>query len=300
MRARPLPPELREAPFSVTRSDELGIPRGRLRARDLSAPHHCVRTAVSASTCFERCLAFAARMPASQVFSHATAAQLWGIPVPRAVERGPLHVSAVKGREPRVPGVIGHRIRPERVQLTVARGLPAVSACDSWCQLATALSHDDLVAAGDRLLGWPRPLVSVDELDAAIERHRGGRGTIARDAARLDMRPGSASRRETLLRVRILSAGFPEPELNAPIALGAGGTAHGDLVFRRYGVLLEYDGEQHREDDEQFHRDVERLNDLAADGWIVVRIGRRLPPARAIDQLERALRSRGWRGVHAS
>lgn len=300
MRVRPLPPELRTAPFSVRQSDELGVPRHRLRARDLSAPHHGVRTAVPPSTYVERCGAFAARMPASQVFSHATAALLWGIPLPRALERGPLHVAALEGREPRVPGVIGHRIRPERVEIAVARGLQAVSACDSWCQLATALSHDDLVAAGDRLLGWPRPLVSIDELSAAIERHRGGRGTVARDAARIDMRPRSASRRETRLRLRVLRSGFPEPELNAPIALGAGRTTHGDLVFRRYGVLLEYDGEQHRVDDVQFHRDVERLNDLAADGWIVIRIGRRLPLARAFDQLERALRSRGWRGVGAS
>ncbi|WP_067949529.1 hypothetical protein [Agromyces sp. NDB4Y10] len=300
MPARPLPPQLRRVPFSVPRADELGVPRGRLRALDLSAPFHGVRATVPPATHAERCAAFAARMPVTQVFSHATAALLWGVPLPSALERGPLHVSALRGREPRVPGVVGHRLRADRVRVGAVRGLPVVSACDSWCQLATALSHDDLVAAGDRLLGWPRPLVSADELDAAIERHRGGRGTSARDAARLDLRPGAASPRETRLRLQVIRAGFPEPELNAPIPLSAGWTAHGDLVFRAYGVLLEYDGEQHRGDDAQFHRDVERLNDLAADGWIVIRVGRRLPMQRALDQLERAMRSRGWRGVRAS
>jgi very-short-patch-repair endonuclease len=61
-------------------------------------------------------------------------------------------------------------------------------------------------------------------------------------------------------------------------------------------VLLEYDGDQHREDD-QFHRDVERLNDLAAAGWIVIRVGRKLPVPRALDQLELTLRARGWTGT---
>lgn len=199
-----------------------------------------------------------------------------------------------------MPGVTGHRIRAERVRLAFVSGMPAVSASDSWCQLATTLTHDDLVAAGDRVLGWPRPLATTEELDAAIARHRGGRGTAARDAARLDIRPGSASRRETRLRLRVMRAGFPEPELNTPIELPDGRVTHGDLVFREFRVLLEYDGEQHRADDEQFHRDVERLNDLAADGWIVIRVGRRLPPARALDQLERALRGRGWRGIRSA
>ncbi|MGR0218563.1 hypothetical protein [Agromyces sp. ZXT2-6] len=124
-----------------------------------------------------------------------------------------------------MPGVIGHRTLAERVQRSVVRGVPAVSACDAWCQLASTLSHDDLVAAGDRLLGWPRPLATVDELDRR--------------------RAASGGRRAA-------------------------------------------------------HRDVERLNDLAAAGWIVIRVGRRLPPARALDQLERALRSRGWRGARSS
>ena len=135
----------------------------------------------------------------------------------------------------------------------------------------------------------------IDTIDAAIERFGSRRGAIRLRAARADLKPGSASRRETRLRLRVLRAGFPEPELNTPIELD-GGRTHGDLVFREYRVLLEYDGEQHRDDDAQFHRDVERLNDLATAGWIVVRVGRRLPLPRALDQLERALRARGWQG----
>lgn len=235
-------------------------------------------------------------MPPGHVFSHDTAARLWGLPLP-GEEPLPLHVSAPAPlRQPRLAGVVGHRLGSV-IPTAEARGLPVVAASDAWCELSATLSHDDLVAAGDRLVGWRVPIATLEEVDAAVARFGSRRGAVRLRAARADLRSGSASRRETRLRLRVLRAGFPEPELNTPIALRAGWTAHGDLVFRRYGVVLEYDGEQRRDDDVQFHRDVERLNDLAADGWIVIRVGRRLPLPRALDQLDRALRVRGWLGA---
>jgi hypothetical protein len=275
---------------------ELGVTRGRLGARDLARPFRGVRASAGAATLLELCRAYAERMPPGHVFSHDTAARLWGLPLP-GEDPLPLHVSAPAPlREPRVAGVVGHRVG-SAIPTAGVGGLPVVAASDAWCQLSTTLSHDDLVAAGDRLVGWPVPIATLEQVDAAVERFGSRRGAVRLRAARADLRAGSASRRETRLRLRVLRAGFPEPELNAPIALGAGWTTHGDLVFRRYGVVLEYDGEQHRDDDVQFHRDVERLNDLATDGWIVIRVGRRLPLRRALDQLERALRARGWLGA---
>ncbi|MFE5670547.1 hypothetical protein ACFQ58_02960 [Agromyces sp. NPDC056523] len=238
-------------------------------------------------------------MPRRHVFSHATAARLWGLPLPDEHPL-PLHVSAPAPlRQPRVAGVVGHRLGKD-IRVGRIRALPVVAVADAWCQLATTLAHDDLVAAGDRIIGWPRPLGSLDAIDAAIERFGSRRGAVRLREARADLRVGSASRRETRLRLQVVRAGFPEPELNARIGLGGSRSTPGDLVFRDYRVLLEYDGEQHRDDEAQFHRDVERLNDLAAAGWIVIRVGRRLPLPRALDQLERALRTRGWRGTRVS
>lgn len=294
----PLPHELTSRPFHVRRAAELGVTRGRLAAGDLSTPFRGVRAVARPAELLDLCQAYAERMPERHVFSHETAAGLWNLPLPRRAPL-PLHVSAPAPlRQPRVSGVVGHRLGSGICTARLS-GLPLVAAADAWCQLAANLGHDDLVSAGDRLVGWRSPIATLDEIDAAIERFGPRHGARRLRAARGDIRPGSASRRETRLRLRVLRAGFPEPELNAPIRLGAGWIAHGDLVFREYGVLLEYDGEQHRVDDAQFHRDVERLNDLAADGWVVIRVGRRLPVTRALDQLERALRSRGWRGIRA-
>jgi hypothetical protein len=174
------------------------------------------------------------------------------------------------------------------------QGVPVVMPCEAWCQLAGTLGHDELVVAGDRLLGWPRPLASAEELDEAVDARTGRRGVRALIAARADLRSGSASARETRCRLLVVRAGFPEPELNGSIEL-SGGTTPGDLVFREYRVLLEYDGEQHRTSDHQYARDIERLNDLALAGWLVVRVTKRTPPAVILDRLDRALRSRGWR-----
>lgn len=60
-------------------------------------------------------------------------------------------------------------------------------------------------------------------------------------------------------------------------------------------MLLEYDGEQHRLDAAQFAVDVNRLNDLSEDGWIVIRVGKGMTTQEALARLDRALRSRGWR-----
>lgn len=289
----PLPFELALAPFRVDEARAMGVSASRLRARDLHAPFHGMRTLSPPRDLRARCLAYSVRLARGHWFSHSTAAALWGLPLPLSLLRDPaLHVSS-RGREPHGRGVIGHRMT-EEPEIRFIEGMPVISPCEAWCQLAAFMSADALVEAGDRLLGWPVPLSDERQLDATIRRWSGRRGVRALVAARRDIRPGSASARETRLRLLVLRAGFPEPELNGPLEI-RGGLTHGDLVFRPWRVLLEYDGEQHRMSERQFLRDVDRLNDLALAGWLVVRVNRRTPDRATIEQLDAALRSRGWR-----
>jgi hypothetical protein len=85
-------------------------------------------------------------------FSHSTAAILWGLPVPLDMLREEtLHVTATGGaREPRRPGVAGHRSRDALVVQHL--GLPVVSPLRAWAQCAETLAVDDLVVMGDALL----------------------------------------------------------------------------------------------------------------------------------------------------
>ncbi|KFF59025.1 hypothetical protein JF66_14125 [Cryobacterium sp. MLB-32] len=154
----------------------------------------------------------------------------------------------------------------------------------------------DLVAAGDHLLRPEFALAGTADIAVGVAQNSGQRGSRrVREAAEL-IRPRVESRRETLLRLFLLECGFPEPETNLEIPLPPGKPhVRGDLVYFRYKVLVEYDGEQHRTDDVQFNRDAERLHDLRAAGWLVITVRKASSRDWVRDAVDEALRSRGWR-----
>jgi len=79
---------------------------------------------------------------------------------------------------------------------------------------------------------------------------------------------------ETRLRLLMVFAGLPEPVVNHIEYGPTGGWAKRfDLSYPQLKLIIEYDGRQHSEDDRQWSRDVERREQLDADGWrlIVIR-----------------------------
>ena len=229
-------------------------------------------------------------MPPEHAFCGPTAAALWGIPLPLAIERDVrLHVIALDGgRAPRSRSVVGHTTA-SRVDVRTRDGLRVVAPVAAWIGLGGLLAVDDLVAAGDRLIGLPRPLASLAEIDEGLTMHAGRRGARALKEARGLMRPAVFSARETATRLLLIRAGFPEPESNGRIELWNGRVIRGDLVFRAARVVLEYEGEQHLTDPVQWARDLERYNDLALSGWLVIRISRRMSEADVVAAVRRAL-----------
>ncbi|MFD1573057.1 hypothetical protein ACFSEO_02870 [Agromyces cerinus subsp. nitratus] len=297
----PLPHSMAAAPFTVRAALDAGVTARRVRSIELVAPFHGVRASRRATDTFlGRCRAYAAIMPTGHVFSGRTAAVLCGLPLPAAIERdGRVEVTALEGaRAPRRRGVIGRstRLNPNLVAAPGVPGAFMTAPADAWCELADVLSLDDLIAAGERLLGLPRPLATTDQIDATIARHGRRRGATRLRLARAEMRANVYSRRETFVRLMLVRAGLPEPEPNGLIVLRSGRRTRGDLVFRAYRVLVEYDGEQHLFDTAQWATDVSRLNDLAEADWRVIRITKQISRAEIVARTERALRDRGWRG----
>jgi hypothetical protein len=300
-RHAPLPPELAGGPFAVSVASKLGVGPGRLRSADLVAPFHGVRTAAFPPPDLKaRCAAFATRMRPGEYFSHTTAAALHGLPLPRRFLHGPLHVTSLGAeRATRVTGTVGHRINHDRVVRGTVFGLPVVSPPDALALCAPLLTLDELVMVADALMRRTRPLATMGALRDCAGRHRGGRG-FRRLGAALDLaRPGTDSPMETQWRLAVVRDGLPAPEVNGVI-LDAAGTflAYGDLVFRAFRVLLEYDGEQHRTDDVQYYRDVDRLESLAGAGWRIVHANKTHNNDRGravvLERLRRALTERGW------
>ncbi|WP_448810598.1 endonuclease domain-containing protein [Agromyces bauzanensis] len=311
-RPRELPTELATlGVFPVAQARALGVTRGRLAASDLVTPNRGVRRLAAADPDLHATvLAFAARMTAGQFFSHSTAARLNDVPLPAAVEADRrLHVS-VLGRAPipRIRGVIGHRLDAERTRVISAGGVQVTDAATTWCQLASTLSLDDLVAAGDHMLTGGAATggvatATIATLTAAAELHRRSPGALRMRKALPLLRVGPLSRRESLLRLRMLRHGLPEPQLNHPVpeCRHDGRVPHVDFAYPDYRVAIEYEGDYHRTP-EQFRRHISRHERLQDAGWIVIRAAADDVPddpaaPRAVELVERIelrLRSRGW------
>lgn len=243
--------------------------------------------------------AYAVKLRRGEFFSHSTALVLAGAELPSGLSVE-VHVSAVRpiGR-PRGRGVVGHEASVGSVRVVLIAGLPLAHPADAWCQLAEGSGLRELVIVGDALTRRKRPITNAEELRSAVDRWAGRRGARRlREALEL-LRPGTDSLRETPLRLGVIERGLPEPEVNGVIRDGHGRlVAYGDLVFRAFRVIFEYDGEHHRTDDVQYARDVDRLDDLARLGWRVIRVNKQ-HRGRALDErylsLREALIERGWR-----
>lgn len=273
------------------------MPRDRLAARDLRAAFHGVRALADATTedVLSRCRIYEPRLTAAQFFSHTTAAALWGLPLPTRGSES-LHVSArPPDREPRTRGVTGHRLDLPIELSTLRHGLPVPTPAESWAQLGALNSVDDLIAIGDAIL--TRQLAERADLEEAAQRLTRRGVSRLREALPL-LRPGAESPRETAVRLIVVRAGLPEPELNIDLCDEDGRfLARLDLAYPEYRVAVEYDGRQHAEL-AQFKRDADRWPAIAAQGWLLVRVvdhHLRDPARSVVAPIDRALRSRGWR-----
>lgn len=331
-RPQPLPDELRGRAFSVGEGLASGVTKSRMRGHDLERPFHGVRMPGSeiadpapaatrashpesgatrsplsstessaARTYLRHCRAYAARMREGQFFSHHTAARLLGLPVPGDDRSGAVvHVSVfAPARAPRIAGVVGHTCSLGGVQLGSIRGLRVTPPIDTWLQLAAILALDDLIVLGDALVRRTHPFATVEQLRGAVAGMTGARGArLLREALR-NIRADTDSPRETRLRLIIVRAGLPEPEVNGVIANEHGEfVARGDLLYRLYRVLVEYDGGDHRLQESVYNHDIDRLDDIMALGWRVVRINKShlaSGGARAAAKIRAALLAAGWR-----
>nr|WP_197515308.1 hypothetical protein [Mycobacterium sp. 1245805.9] len=107
--------------------------------------------------------------------------------------------------------------------------------------------------------------------------------------------PGSASPRESYLRMLLIDAGLPRPQTQIPV-LGVDGmpVAHIDVGWDEYMVGVEYDGDQHQTDRRQYVYDIQRLETLERMGWIIVRVVAEDHRANIVRRVRAALIERGW------
>jgi hypothetical protein len=297
-----LPDALAQVPFSVEAALELGVGESRLRSRDLESPFWGVRAPHGYTSDLPgRALAYLSRGPATTVVSHVSAAKLWGIPIPGRSDRDErLHVSVPPDmRAPRGRGVVGHHVRLHPLDVASHHGIRVTSQARTLCDLASVIDREDLLAAAD-YLRWRRRddalRVGLSEIQRSIDRHPTSRG-VARLRAIAQLTTDRAdSAPESIIRYRILAAGFPPPDVNFEAFDDRNNfIAMPDLAFPGIKVALDYEGDHHRVQREQWERDIRRVPRLQDAGWHHTRISRAdlRDSSDFLVRLARTLRTRG-------
>ena len=226
-------------------------------------------------------------LPPGTVATGVTGLQLLGVEVgPRL----PMTFATVHPRQVRRRGVKVMRVKELPAQRD---GIASPEHC--WLIAASTLNLLDLVIAGDSLLRLRRTTLS--KLQSSVE-SRSVRGiVVARIAVRL-VRERVDSPRETWLRLCLVVAGLPTPECNLIIGDDRGPMGRVDLVYLPYKLIIEYEGDQHRTDRNQWNRDIDRHEDFARDHWTLIRITseRARWPRQVVRAVHKALRTNGYEG----
>jgi hypothetical protein len=261
-----VPAAIKVGPFTTAEANCVGITRGQLRGssyRRLGLDVYCwvglkqspllVLTAV------------ARRLPPGAAFSGRTAVWLHGLD---PVLSNPIEIT--------IPDLVGsHRRAGASVSraslgsddIVLRRGLPTTTGLRTVVDLGGRNQVTEAVVAADLFLH--ARLVTVAELRAYITDHPKVRG-IARLRRVVDLsEPMAESPMETRLRMLLVLAGLPRPEVQAPICDDHGLLiARPDLLYRRQRLAIEYDGGNHRD---RLVDDNRRQNGLVGAGFHLLR-----------------------------
>jgi hypothetical protein len=208
--------------------------------------------------------------PPDAVASHLSAAALWGIAVP-LVDHGDDRVDLIVpggGRaESRADRRI-HRLQLADDERTTRLGQPVTTPSRTWRDLAGVLDPPSLLAVTDQLV---RLSGGRQGLRDQLARRPRGRG-CARARTVLDLAdPRAESPMESVVRWLFYDGGLPAPELQYVVRNAAGVfLARADFAWPDHRVLVEFDGDLHRERD-VFVKDLRRQNGVLAEGWTMLR-----------------------------
>jgi hypothetical protein len=261
-----VPVALRTAPFTAEEAVLEGVTRAQLRGsayRRLGAGLY--RWVGLEESPHVKLTAVARRLPAGAAFSGWTAAWLHGLDV-RPCDPIEVTIPEPIGSN-RLAGAWVRRKALASTEVLLRKGLPATSAIRTVVDLAAREPMTEGVVAADLFLH--ASLVSVAELRDFIAEHAGGKG-IVRIRRVVDLaEPKAESPIQTRLRMHLVLAGLPRPEVQVSIHDDRGRfLGRPDLLFRSERLALEYDGGNHRQ---RLVEDDRRQNRLIGAGLQLLR-----------------------------
>jgi very-short-patch-repair endonuclease len=261
-----VPAALRNGPFKSADAHRVGVTRGQLRGasyRRLGAGvYHWAGLKESPQLMLT---GVARRLPSGAAFSGLTAAWLHGLDV------RPCNPIEVTIPEPlgsgRRAGAAVCRAALAKDEIVLRRRLPTTSALRTSIDLGGRGPLIERVVAADLFLH--AGLVSMEELRDYVADHRGTKG-IARLRRALDLaEPDAESAMETRLRMLLVRARLPRPEVQVSIHDDRGHfLGRPDLLYRRHRLAIEFDGGTHRD---RMVEDNRRQNGLVGAGYRLLR-----------------------------
>ncbi len=235
--------------------------------------------------------------PNSAVISHQTAAVLWGGSIPPS---SAVHLTISRSHTFQAAGIRTHESDRARMT-TFRRGLRVTTPEQTFVDLAGSLDLVEMVVLGDRLVR--REVTTPQRLVRSADDWRGHHRELACRAARL-VRTGVDSPPESRLRMLVVLAGLPEPTVNHIVRDPDTGEwlRRFELAYRDLLIAIEYEGRQHRDDDEIWAADIERREELDRETWRVVQViskGLFETPLRTLQRIDQARVDRGARPTAA-
>jgi hypothetical protein len=291
-----LPPPLGNSPFTLASALALGVPAARLRGPDVLHVSRELYRPLGWSFELEAAARALSEVSPGAWISHVTAARLHCQPLPPWLSGSTeLHLSKPK-RLPQVrrKGVIAHNVIAREDEMEFVDGIQISTRSRTWLDLARQLSLTDLVCLGDQIIRIPRekfegrsePFDTLEGLRALVGRHPNLQGIVrAREALEL-MRVGADSAPESMLRLAMLDADLPEPDLQIALRPDDAASPTADLGYRHVRLAIQYDGGHHLLDAQRFS-DRRRDKAFEAAGWTVHVLNK----DDAADNFEQATRS---------
>ncbi|MFB4318414.1 hypothetical protein [Actinomadura sp. 21ATH] len=267
-----VPEGMLSGPFRGSRARRLGITGAQLAGPRFRRIHQDVYAPASTGDSLElRCHAAELVLPDDAVFCGATAARLYGLPVPRRDQDVHVAVPAKLPTAPRIKELRIHQYTIPPEQTGTYGGWRVVKPERLFLELAHALDRFDLIAAGDQMLR--RGHTTIDRLTGFLhgcDRRRGVKR--ARDAVPLlDGRADSPP--ESRARILLTDAGLPRPVVNQDVVNAWGiWLARPDLSYPELKIAIQYEGGHHQSDPAQYAYDIERDGRLIDEGWTVIRL----------------------------
>lgn len=229
--------------------------------------------------------------------SHFSAARVLGVPVPTVADE---HVTVQQAEHRRRIGGVRQHVRPSTRWIRRA-GMRVSDPRQLFEELAGHLELVDLVVVGDHLVR--KEGITCAQLCDRVAALPGRVGRQARRAAAY-VRGEVDSPMESRLRMLLVLAGIPEPEVNRKVRAGDGEVLRRyDLSWPDVQVIVEYDGRQHIEREESWEKDLARREAIDDDGWrilVVTSRGIYRHPEQTIERVFRLLGPGGWPGSRPS